>query len=60
MLGRERILIVHHSPAAYLAEVRHQDTELQVQDLRVVASYGHATLIDTMPMQRQERLERGR
>jgi hypothetical protein len=111
-LGKERILIVHNPPAAYLAEVRRQDTELQVRDLRVVAllppgdarlsgpqtlmltlladpggrvgaRYGRATLIgrdtgvkarytalpalntvaaliDTMPMRRRERMERGR
>lgn len=37
VLGRERILIVRNPPAAYLAELRRQDTELQVRDLRVVA-----------------------
>lgn len=36
-LGRERVLIVRNPSAAYLAEVRRQDTELQVRDLRVVA-----------------------
>ncbi|GGO27277.1 DUF4174 domain-containing protein [Deinococcus humi] len=112
VLGRERILIVSNPPAAYLAEVRRQDTDLQVRDLRVVAllppgdarlngpqslmltlladpggkvgaQYGRAALIgkdtgikaryqtfpvlntvaaliDTMPMRRQERRERGR
>lgn len=37
VLGRERVLIVRNPPAAYLAEVRRQDTALQVRDLRVVA-----------------------
>ena len=36
-LGRERVLIVRGPSAAYLAEIRRQDTELQVRDLRVVA-----------------------
>ena len=37
VLGRERILIVRDPSAAYLTEMRAQDTELQVRDLRVVA-----------------------
>ncbi|PNY82258.1 DUF4174 domain-containing protein [Deinococcus koreensis] len=37
VLGRERLLIVRNPPAAYLAAIRRQDTELQVRDLRVVA-----------------------
>ena len=36
-LGRERLLIVSQPSAAYLAEVRRQNVELQVRDLRVVA-----------------------
>ncbi len=112
VLGRERVLIVSNPPAAYLTEVRRQDTDLQVRDLRVLAllppgdarlngpqslmltlladpggrvgaQYGRAALIgkdagikaryqsfpalktvaaliDTMPMRRQERRERGR
>ena len=37
VLGRERVLIVSNPPAAYLTEVRRQDSDLQVRDLRVVA-----------------------
>ncbi|GHF56967.1 hypothetical protein HNQ07_003726 [Deinococcus metalli] len=36
-LGRERVLIVRNPPAAYLNDLRAQDTALQVRDLRVVA-----------------------
>lgn len=36
-VGRERVLIVRNPPAAYLQEMRRQDIELQVRDLRVVA-----------------------
>ncbi|MFB9993154.1 DUF4174 domain-containing protein [Deinococcus oregonensis] len=36
-MWRERVLIVRNPPAAYLQEMRRQDTELQVRDLRVVA-----------------------
>lgn len=35
--GRERVLIVRNPPATYLQEMRRQDTELQVRDLRIVA-----------------------
>lgn len=37
VLGRERVLVVNRPLAAYLAEMRRQDTALQVYDLRVVA-----------------------
>ncbi|AFD25407.1 DUF4174 domain-containing protein [Deinococcus gobiensis] len=37
VLGRERVLVVNRPSAAYLAEMRRQDTALQVYDLRVVA-----------------------
>jgi len=36
-LGRERVLIVRQPPATYLQEMRRQDAELQVRDLRIVA-----------------------
>jgi hypothetical protein len=36
-LWRERVLIVRNPPAAYLQEMRRQDAELQVRDLRIVA-----------------------
>lgn len=36
-VGRERVLIVRNPSAAYLQEMRRQDTELQVRDLRIVA-----------------------
>ncbi|MEF2280015.1 DUF4174 domain-containing protein [Deinococcus sp. YIM 134068] len=37
VLGRERVLVVNNPTVSYLAEVRRQDVELQVRDLRVVA-----------------------
>ncbi|UQN09615.1 DUF4174 domain-containing protein [Deinococcus sp. QL22] len=36
-LWRERVLIVRNPSAAYLQEMRRQDAELQVRDLRIVA-----------------------
>lgn len=36
-LWRERVLIVRNPSAAYLQEMRREDAELQVRDLRIVA-----------------------